>query len=132
MSAPQRRLRTGRPLWRGIARVKQRYPTLSGPHDTTVAVVGGGMTGALVAHAFASAGIPTTLLEGALIAHGSTVASSALLLKEPDLELTALTKRYGSRHSRRIWELSRQSVDQLVALLKRLRVRCDLKTADAV
>jgi glycine/D-amino acid oxidase-like deaminating enzyme len=90
------------------------------------------MTGALVAHAFASAGISTTLLEGALIAHGSTAASSALLLKEPDLELTELTKRYGTRHSRRIWELSRQSVDQLVALLKHLRVRCDLKTAAAV
>ncbi|HEU4686904.1 MAG TPA: FAD-dependent oxidoreductase [Vicinamibacterales bacterium] len=66
--------------------MKQRYLTLSGPHDTTVAVVGGGMTGALVAHAFASAGISTALLEGALIAHGSTVASSALLLREPDLD----------------------------------------------
>jgi glycine/D-amino acid oxidase-like deaminating enzyme len=53
-------------------------------------------------------------------------------LKEPDLELTELTKRYGSRHSRRIWEVSRQSVDQLVALLKHLRVGCDLKMADAV
>ena len=37
-----------------------------------------------------------------------------------------------SRSSRRIWELSHQSVDQLVALLKRLRIRCDLKTRDAV
>lgn len=133
MSAPQRRLRTGRPLWLpGAARVQQRYPTLFDPHDTAVAIVGGGMTGALVAHAFASGGVSTALLEGALIAHGSTAASSALLLKEPDLELSELTKRYGSRHSRRIWELSRQSVDQLVALLKRLRVRCDLRTAAAV
>ena len=31
-----------------------------------------------------------------------------------------------------MWELSHQSVDQLVALLKRLRIRCDLKTRDAV
>jgi glycine/D-amino acid oxidase-like deaminating enzyme len=90
------------------------------------------MTGALVAHAFASAGISTTVLEGALVGRGSSAASSALLLKEPDLELTELTKRYGSRSSRRIWELGHQSVDQLVALLKRLRIRCDLKTRDAV
>ena len=90
------------------------------------------MTGALVAHAFASAGISTTVLEAAVVGRGSTAASSALLLKEPDLELTQLTNRYGVRSSRRIWELSHQSVDQLVALLKRLRIRCDLKTRDAV
>jgi glycine/D-amino acid oxidase-like deaminating enzyme len=105
---------------------------LSGQHDTAVAVVGGGMTGALVSHAFASAGISTTVLEAAMVGRGSTAASSALLLKEPDLELTELTNRYGSRSSRRIWELSHQSVDQFVALLKRLRIRCDLKTRDAV
>ena len=118
-SAPQRRLRAGRPLWLpATARVQRRYPKLSGPHETDVAVVGGGMTGALIAHAFASAGIATTVLEAAAIGRGSTAASSALLLKEPDLELTQLMKRYGSSDSRRIWELSRQSVDQLVALLR--------------
>jgi glycine/D-amino acid oxidase-like deaminating enzyme len=90
------------------------------------------MTGALLAHAFASAGISTTVLEGAVVGSGSTAASSALLLKEPDLELTQLTKRYGARASRRIWELGHQSVDQLVALVKRLHIRCDLKTRDAV
>jgi glycine/D-amino acid oxidase-like deaminating enzyme len=105
---------------------------LSGQHDTAVAVVGGGMTGALVAHAFASAGISTTVLEAAVVGRGSTAASSALLLKEPDLELTELMNRYGPGSSRRIWELSHQSVNQLVALLKRLRIRCDLKTRHAV
>lgn len=133
MSRPQQRVRAGRPLWLpDVAEGKQRYPALAGQHDTTVAIVGGGMTGALVAQAFTTAGVSTTVLEGALIANGSTAASSALLLKEPDLELTALTKRYGSRHGRRIWELSRQSVEQLVALFKHLRIRCDLKTCDAV
>jgi glycine/D-amino acid oxidase-like deaminating enzyme len=133
LSAPQRRLRVGRPLWLpDAARAEQRYPVLTGRHDTAVAVVGGGMTGALVAHAFASAGIATTVLEAAVVGRGSTAASSALLLKEPDRELTELTHRYGCRSSRRIWELSHQSVDQLVALLKRLRIRCDLKIRDAV
>lgn len=133
LSAPQRRLRVGRPLWvPDSGEVQHRYPTLSGQYDTAVAIVGGGMTGALVAQAFASAGIATTVLEGALVGRGSTAASSALLLKEPDCELTQLTKRYGARASRRSWELSRQSVDQLVAMLKRLRIDCDLNKQDAV
>ncbi len=90
------------------------------------------MTGALIAHAFASAGIATTVLESAFVGSGSTAASSALLLKEPDRELSQLTMRYGARASRRMWELSHQSVDQLVALLRRLRIHCDLKTQDAI
>ena len=85
-----------------------------------------------MAHAFASAGISTTVLEAAAVGRGSTAASSALLLKEPDLELAKLADRYGLRSSRRIWQLSHQSVDQLVALLKRLRIRCDLHTRDPV
>jgi glycine/D-amino acid oxidase-like deaminating enzyme len=105
---------------------------LSGRHETAVAIVGGGMTGALVAHAFASAGIATTLLEASLVGQGSTEASSALLLKEPDFELTQLTARYGSRRGRRIWTLSQESVDQLVGLMTRLRIRCGLERRDAV
>ena len=134
MSLPQQRLRVGRLLWLSgpRARARRRYPALSGQHDTAVAIVGGGVTGALIAHAFASAGVSTTVLEAGVVGRGSTAASSALLLKEPDLELTELASRYGTRNGRRIWELSRQSVDQLVALLKRLRVRCDLEARDAV
>ena len=120
-------------MWlRDTATAKRRYPTFRGKHETSVAIVGGGMTGALVAHAFAAEGIATTVLEGALVGRGSTAASSALLLQEPDLELMELAKRYGLRTSRRIWELSRESVHQLVALFKRLRVRCDLKRSDAI
>jgi len=90
------------------------------------------MTGALVAHAFASAGISTTVLEAATVGRGSTAASSALLLQEPDLELLELTERYGSRKGHRIWQVGRDSVRELVALLKRLRVRCGLTTRDAI
>jgi glycine/D-amino acid oxidase-like deaminating enzyme len=68
-------LGVGQPIWLDHAgRLKRRYPTLSGSHTTSVAIVGGGMTGALVSHAFASAGISTVLLEGALVGRGSTGA----------------------------------------------------------
>jgi glycine/D-amino acid oxidase-like deaminating enzyme len=105
---------------------------LSGQRNASVAIVGGGMTGALVAHAFASAGISTVLLEGAFVGRGSTAASSALLLEEPDLELAELVRRYGLRQARRIWQVSQESVHELVALLTRLRIACDLEVRDAV
>lgn len=132
MSGTQRTLRSGRPLWLERTRAIRRYPTLAGTHETGVAIVGGGMTGALLAHAFASAGISTTLLEAAMVGAGSTAASSALLLQEPDLELMQLADRYGMRASRRIWQLSRDSAHALVALLRRLKIACDLKESDAI
>jgi glycine/D-amino acid oxidase-like deaminating enzyme len=110
----------------------QRYPSLSANHETSVAIVGGGMTGALLAHAFASAGIATTLLEAGLVGRGSTAASSALLLQEPDLELLQLEERYGRRTSRHIWRASHESVRQLITLLRRLGIDCDLNKRDAV
>jgi glycine/D-amino acid oxidase-like deaminating enzyme len=110
----------------------QRYVSLSGNHETSVAVVGGGLTGALVAHAFASAGIATTVVEADLVGRGSTAASSALLLPEPDLELLQLEERYGRRSARRIWRASHESVQQLIGLLRRLKIDCALTKRDAV
>jgi glycine/D-amino acid oxidase-like deaminating enzyme len=132
VSAAQYSLRSGRPLWLRQVPRKQRYPSLSGHHETSVAIVGGGTTGALVAHAFASADISTTVLEATVVGRGSTAASSALLLQEPDLELTRLRERYGPRASRRIWQLGHQSVHEFVKLLKHLRIACDLKNRDAI
>jgi glycine/D-amino acid oxidase-like deaminating enzyme len=131
LSSAQRRLRTGRPIW-VPSRHAATYPSLSGSHETAVAIVGGGMTGALVAYAFASAGVATAVVESGLVGRGSTAASSALLLQEPDLELTALEKRYGARASRRIWRLGHESVAELVALIGHLNIRCSLERRDTV
>jgi len=130
----QRRLRSGRSIWvpSGPAAQKRQYSSLSGTHETDLAIVGGGITGALVAHAFASAGVATTLVEAGLVSRGSTAASSALLLQEPDLELAQLEARYGRPASRRIWSVSQESVAQLIALVKRLRIRCHLDQAEAI
>ena len=133
MAAARRRLRTGTPVWLdGAPPQPQRYARLSGTRRTRIAIVGGGITGALTAHAFAAAGVPVVLLEAARVAQGSTAASSALLLKEPDHELTRLAQRYGHRRASRIWRISHESVDGLIALLQRLSVRCDLHLRDTV
>ena len=78
------------------------------------------------------AGVSTVLLERAFVGRGSTAGSSALLLQEPDLELTELVRRYGLRAARRIWQVSQESVQELVALLTRRRIACDLQMRDAI
>jgi glycine/D-amino acid oxidase-like deaminating enzyme len=105
---------------------------LSGHVAVDVAIVGAGITGAIAAQTFAEAGVRVALIEGARIGKGSTAASSALLLQEPDQGLTELARQHGRAASRRIWELSRQAVDDLVATLSRLRIACDLERRDTV
>jgi glycine/D-amino acid oxidase-like deaminating enzyme len=128
-------LRHGQPLWLARARRSRparTFPAFRGRSASDVVIVGGGMTGALVALTFAREGIPVTLLEAGCVGCGSTAASSALLLQEPDRGLADLMARYGRASSRRIWELGREAVRDLVRTLHRHRIRCDLVTRDAV
>lgn len=127
------RLRVGVPIWLIRAPVRgRRYPTLTGRPDSDVVIVGGGMTGATIAHVFAEAGLRVVLLEAALVGRGSTGASTALLMQEPDESLGRLEVRYGRKRARRIWQLSRAATRDLVETIRRLDIRCDLTERDAV
>jgi len=128
------RLRVNTPLWltRNSAARHIRFPTLARELDVDVAVVGGGITGAALAWRFADAGLRVALVEAARIGRGSTAASTALLMQEPDTDLTELTQRYGWRRARRIWQLSLAATDDFVDTLTRLRIKCDLVRHDSV
>ena len=100
-----------------------RFPALRKDLTVDVAIVGGGITGAAVAWRFAAAGLSVALVEGRRIGRGSTAASTALLMQEPDEDLAVLTERYGRRRAQRIWQLSREATREFVETLNRLDVR---------
>jgi glycine/D-amino acid oxidase-like deaminating enzyme len=122
------------PLWldRAPSRGRQRYPPLKGHLDVDAVVIGGGIVGASVAETFARAGVRVAVVEANLVGHGSTAANSALLMQEPDEHLGALTRRYGGKAARRIWELSRGATRDFVKTLRRLKIACDLVERDTV
>jgi glycine/D-amino acid oxidase-like deaminating enzyme len=135
MSRHASSLRHGQPVWLDKARrapPTRTYPAFRGRSTCDVVIVGGGMTGALVALEFARAGVPITLLESGRVGSGSTAASSALLLQEPDRGLAELAARYGRRASHRIWELGGHAVADVIAMLRGNRIACDLVERDAV
>jgi glycine/D-amino acid oxidase-like deaminating enzyme len=109
-----------------------RYPALKGPRHVDIAVIGGGITGCLAAHAFMSAGFSVVLLEANRIGRGSTAASTALLMQEPDVDIGDLAARYGTRRAREIWSESAKSVRGLVALIRRLRIAAGLQEVRSV
>ena len=131
---PPRPLRTGLPLWLPPPSTPRPglHPVLRGKHEADVAIIGGGITGALTALRFAETGAAVVVLEAGRVAHGSTAASSALLLHEPDRPLVDLTARYGARAARRIWRLSRDAARDLTRLLASLPDQCGLEPRPTV
>jgi len=128
------RLRLDVPLWldRDGAARRVRFPRLARDVMADVAVVGGGITGAAIAWRFARAGARVVLVDAARIGRGSTSASTALLMQEPDEDFAELARRYGTAKATRIWQLSRNATRELVITLQRLRIRCDLARRDSV
>ena len=129
-----RALRHGRPIWLRMDRRQRlrRFPSLNGHHDVEVAIIGGGMTGAMIAAHFAGSGVRVAVLEANRGGSGSTAASTALLLQEPDLDLSSLAKRYGPSASRRIWELSFAAARRLAGSFVKAKIACDLHYRDSV
>jgi glycine/D-amino acid oxidase-like deaminating enzyme len=127
------RLRVNTPLWlRQEAARGVHFPTLTRKLEVDVAVIGGGMTGAAIAWRFATAGIRVAVVEAARIGRGSTAASTALLMQEPDEDLGELMRRYGWRRARRMWQLSLAATRDCIDTLKRLRIPCDLERRDSI
>jgi glycine/D-amino acid oxidase-like deaminating enzyme len=87
---------SGDPVWPTLVGLPAAYPPLRRDRRCDVAVIGGGITGALVAHRFAREGISTVVLEADEIGHGSTAASTALVQYELDLHLVDLIARHGA------------------------------------
>ncbi len=126
------RLRVAESIWTNSSHTSHAYPRLRGHHRVDVAIVGGGITGAVVAFVFANAGINVAVVEAARIGRGSTAASTALLMQEPDRDFVELAKRHGEKHVRRIWQLNRRATRDMIELLARLRIRCDLDRRDSL
>ena len=119
-------LRRGRTIWVGRKKPANHYPVLRGQHQTEVAIIGGGMTGAMVAEAFTRAGVNVAVVESATIGMGSTAASTALLLQEPDYDLDDLSGKYGRATAKRIWTLGQEAAADFIATIRRLNIKCDL------
>ena len=88
-------LKSGYPFWAVKNGLMRPFPPLRRDLRCDIAVVGGGITGALIADHLAGQGFDVAVVEKRDVGWGSTAASTALIQYEIDTHLTDLTKRYG-------------------------------------
>lgn len=113
-------LRTHHPFWLLRHGIVNSYPSLTNDLKTDVAIIGGGISGALVAYEVAKAGFSTVVVDRRHIATGSTAASTSLLQYEIDTPLYKLIKLVGERNAVRSYHLCRKAIYDLEALCHKI------------
>ena len=118
------KLTSNHPFWSLNNGLPANYPSLQRNVSCDVVVIGGGITGALVAVHLAEAGVKTLVLDKRDIATGSTSASTALLQYEIDVPLRELIKKVGPAAATRSYQLCLEAISKLERLIARLKVDC--------
>jgi glycine/D-amino acid oxidase-like deaminating enzyme len=97
-----------------------------------VAIVGGGLTGASCALAFATAGVSVLLVEADTLGAGGTAGADGLLREGSGGPFHAAVAQHGVRTTRALWEGMRRGSLDFAATLRRLRIQCDLAPMDVM
>ena len=106
-------LRTSENFWPLKNGLLQTVPSLSHSLKCDVAIMGGGITGAIMADKLCKLGFEVIVLEKRHIGFGSTSASTALLQYENDVPLKDLIKKRGVNHAVQSYRLCVQSIKNL-------------------
>lgn len=118
------KLRTGTPLWLTQRPVRLQEDRLSSAVACDVAIIGAGITGALVAHQLLEAGLSVSMFDKRHAGYGSTAASTGLLLVQPDSSIAELSRLHSRSTAQRVYELGHQAIMDLRALVRRLGIDC--------
>lgn len=118
-------------LW--IATTEEtRYPKFEYENENAdVAVIGGGITGILTAYKLQKAGLDTAIFEKNRIVENTTGNTTAKLTSQHYLNYTDLVKEHGAEVAKIYAMANEQAIDNIEALVKRLKIDCDFKRADA-
>ena len=117
--------------WLEAARAPS-YPRFRGDRAADVVVIGAGLTGCAVAYAAAAAGFDTLLLEAAKVGHGSTSRSGGFLSQEPGPSFRDVAAAHGLKNARRVFDAWRRGALDGAAILRRLRINCQLTPRETV
>ena len=132
MTTPKKDLRGGRPLWADTPHISIRYRTRLEAEHCDIAVVGAGISGALVALALAERGHDVVILDRGTPGHASTIASTAMIQFELDTPLSELADRKGAKPAERVYLRSFAAVQELGAIVARHGIRCAWKERKAL
>lgn len=125
-------LYSGQPWWIIKNAMCNYYNPLKMNIRKRVAIIGSGITGALVAHELCEAGIDCCVVDKRSVSTGSSVASTALLQYEIDLPLYKMAELMPEENAVAAYRACLESINDLENLLRKARVDADFQRVPSV
>lgn len=122
----------GDAFFTAIQRVPKQYPYLTEDLKTEILILGGGVTGSIVAYYLSKLGVDTVVIEKERIGHGSTSITTALLQYELDDNLRELEQYTSLEKGVESYKLGVKALDELEAFIKAYGNCCDYKKRDTL
>lgn len=119
-------LHGGRSPWFARLAPPQRHPMTEDIRCDAL-IVGCGITGALMAERLTRQGLDVVLIDRELPGHGSTAASTSMLLWEIDRPLRELAELYGFDRAANVYRASYDAVLGLQKLVSDLGLACEMR-----
>jgi glycine/D-amino acid oxidase-like deaminating enzyme len=114
-------LRTESPFWLMRSGIVRSYPSIKQSYSTDIVIMGGGITGALIAYHLTKEGISAILLDKRKIGMGSTCASTSLLQYEIDTPLGELSKYVGTENANQSYLMCIEAIASIQRITKALK-----------
>ena len=113
-------LHSGYPYWLVKEGIPYNYPKLEQNIKADVVIMGGGISGALLAYHLLEAGVECIVVDARTIGLGSTSASTGLLQYEIDTPLSKLVNLVGEYNAVRSYQLCAESIIKIGNIAKKI------------
>jgi len=130
--ADRKDLHDGRTLWHDTEGRRVRTRQLTGDETFDVLIVGGGITGAIVALSLSAGGYEVAVVDRRPPGEGSTIASTAMIQFELDTPLIHLSKKIGRESAERAYQRSSGAVRDLKDLIDHHALRAHWADREAL
>mgnify|MGYP000932167247 FL=1 len=101
------------------------YPQLTEDINTEVAIIGGGMTGILCAHALQKKGIKSIILEAGKIVAGTTAHTTAKITSQHGLIYNKIKNQRGFELAKQYADANESSIGEIKKIAEENHIECD-------
>jgi len=120
-------LKSNEPFWLVKNGILTSYPSLKENEDCDILIVGGGITGSLIAHQCIADGYKTILIDKREIANGSSSATTSMLQYEIDTPLHQLIDMIGEEGAIASYKACSEAIDTLAILCKDIKSKAGFR-----
>lgn len=125
-------LMSGNFYWPKKSNIKNIYPYLTSDINCDVLVIGGGISGAITAYYLAKEGADVVVVEKNIVGYGQTLASSAILEAQMDLDILKLEKIIGNNHAKKIYKMAYNAIDEIEEICNEVELNTGFERKDLI